>query len=89
MRSAEIVIVAALFVGLAIGTWFERGRVGGTHHMRCQRDNARRACDRARAERDEARELLRQRFAGSHRPAAPSAPTPTARLQLVTDAVEA
>lgn len=54
MRSAEIVIVVALFVGVAIGTWFERGRAGGTDHMRRQRDNARRACDHARAQRDTA-----------------------------------
>lgn len=53
MRSAEIVIVVALLVGVAIGQWFERGRIGGTAHMRRQRDNARRACDVARAERDQ------------------------------------
>lgn len=53
----EVLLLVALLTGVAIGKWYEHGRVGGTAHMRRQRDNARRACDVARAQRDQLLDL--------------------------------
>lgn len=57
MTFVEVLILVALLVGVAIGKWYENGRIGGTEHMRRQRDNARRAYERTRAERDQLLEL--------------------------------